>query len=361
MKDLFDVAGQVTRAGSRVPPGAAATADATAVSRLRAAGAVVLGRTRTHEFAWGLTTWHPDLGGTRNPHDLSRTVGGSSGGSAAAVATGVVPLALGTDTGCSLRLPAAWNGLVGHKPTHGLTPLDGVTPLAPSLDVVGALLRDVADARLALELLSGRPLPPPVDPRRLRLGRVATPDVSPAVGEALEQAASPWAGGVDVDLPLADRLEQLYGVVMGAEALAVHRARGWWPEHRDRYGADVRARAQRSEALTAEQQDEAARLRAELRRRVDELFRRVDVLLLPVASCGPSRTTSPDERPDGGGPLRSAVLPWTVLANLCGLPACAVPVGKDAEGLPVGVQVVGAAGSDAVVLDVAAGLEIGAR
>jgi len=357
VKDLFDVAGQPTAAGSRVPPGPAATADATALARLRAAGAVVIGRTRMHEFAWGLTTWHPELGGTRNPHDPRRTAGGSSGGSAAAVAAGVVPLALGTDTGCSLRLPAAWTGLVGHKPTHGSTPAAGVVPLAPSLDVVGALVRDAADARLALEVLGGRALPPPREAPGLRVGRVRAPATSAAVGAALDAAAARFADVVEVDLPLAGRLEQLYGVVMGVEALQVHRSRGWWPAHGDAYGTDVRGRLERSAQITSAQRAEAAVLRAELCRRTDALLSDVDLLLLPVASCGPSRTGAPDERPDDAGPLRAAVLPWTVLANLCGLPACAVPAGLDDDGLPLAVQVVGARGRDTTVLDAASMLE----
>jgi aspartyl-tRNA(Asn)/glutamyl-tRNA(Gln) amidotransferase subunit A len=355
VKDIYDVAGQVTRAGSRVPPGPAASRDATAVARLRAAGAVVLGRTRTHEFAWGLATWHPQLGGTRNPWDTRRTAGGSSGGSAAAVAAGVVPLALGSDTGCSIRLPAAWCGLVGHKPTHGLVPLDGVVPLAPSLDTGGALVRDAADARLALEVLSGRPLPAPVPVDGLRLGRAALDGLPPVVAEAL--AAT---GAREVVLPQMERLPALYGAVQGPEALAWHRATGRWPEHADAYGQDVRGRLELCEALTAEQVSAAGQDRLQLRADVARLFEDVDVLLLPVASCGPSRTASPEDRPDGRGPLRGAVMPWTVLANLCGLPACAVPVGTDAEGLPAAVQVVGRPGDDARVLDVAAALQGGA-
>src|SRR3954462_6264771 len=131
VKDLFDVAGSVTRGGSRVPPDPPPQQDATAVARLRRAGAIVVGRTRTHEFAWGLTTQHPVLGGTRNPWDLCRISGRASGGSAAAVAAGMTPLSLGTDPGCSIRLPAAFSGLVGQKPTFGSVPTDGVLPLAP--------------------------------------------------------------------------------------------------------------------------------------------------------------------------------------------------------------------------------------
>jgi aspartyl-tRNA(Asn)/glutamyl-tRNA(Gln) amidotransferase subunit A len=356
VKDLFDVRGQLTRGGSLVPPGPPAAEDAVAVRRLRQAGAVVLGRTRTHEFAWGLTTRHPELGGTHNPHDLDRVTGGSSGGSAVAVATGVVPLALGTDTGCSLRLPGAWCGVVGHKPTHGLVPADGVLPLAPSLDVVGALTRDAADARLALEVLSGRPLPPPADVTGLRVGRVEAAGAVPAVRRAVDAAAGRWAGAREVALPLADRYERLYAAVMGGEALAWHRGTGRWPASAQQYGADVRGRLERSQALTPDDLAQAASLREQLRAEVDALFEEVDLLLLPVAGCGPSRTAAPDDRPDGGGPLRSAVLPWTVLANLCGLPACAVPQGRDDDGLPVAVQVVGPPGADARVLDAASAL-----
>ena len=351
VKDLYDVAGQTTRAGSLVPPGPPAERDATAVARLREAGAVVLGRTRTHEFAWGLTTWHPTEGGTRNPWDLDRTAGGSSGGSAAAVAAGIVPLGLGTDTGCSIRLPAAWCGLVGHKPTHGSVPLDGVVPLGPSLDVGGALVRDVDDARLALEVLTGRPLPPPQPVDGLRLGRVRADGLPRPLAEALDAS-----GARDVALPMADRLPAVYAAVQGSEAVAWHRATGRWPQHADAYGADVRNRLERSAQLTEADVERARRDREQLRADTARLFEDVDLLLLPVAACGPSRTDAPDDRPDDGAPLRSAVLPWTVLANLCGLPACAVPVGRDDDGLPVALQVVGPPGQDARVLDAAAAL-----
>jgi aspartyl-tRNA(Asn)/glutamyl-tRNA(Gln) amidotransferase subunit A len=363
VKDLLDVAGQVTRAGSLVPPPPAAARDAAMVSRLRAAGAVVVGRTRTHEFAWGLTTWHPAVGGTRNPWGVDRTAGGSSGGSAAAVAAGVVPFALGTDTGCSLRLPATWCGLVGHKPTWGLVPLDGAVPLAPSLDCGGALTRTVEDARLVLSVLSGQPLDA-VDLGSPRVGRVlvravadarAAPEVERALDDVV-RALRPSAV-VDVSLPQAELLPAIYAAVQGSEAVVEHRARGWWPAHADSYGADVRNRLERASAMTAEQVAEGSLLREALRVQVDALFDELDLLVLPVASCGPSRVTDPDERPDGLGPLRGAVLPWTVLANLCGLPACAVPVGTDADGLPIGVQLVGRRGDDARILAAAERVE----
>ncbi|MCW2607996.1 MAG: gatA, partial [Frankiales bacterium] len=330
VKDLYDVAGQVTRASSDVPAGAPAERDSTAVARLRAAGAVVLGRTRTHEFAWGITTQHPRRGGTANPHDRERVPGGSSGGSAAAVASGVVPLALGTDTGASIRLPAAWCGLVGFKPTHGAVPLDGVVPLAPSLDTGGAVVRDVEDARLAHEVLSGSPLDPPVPVRGLRLG-VVTGATTAAVGDRLHEAAQRAVGAglllQDVLLPAADRVQQVYAAVQGAEALAWHRSTGRWPQHAQAYGDDVRALLVRCEQLTEDQVQQAQDERAALREAFRVLFTDVDLLLMPVAGCGPARRSDPPTTPDGSGPLRSAVLPWTVPANLAGLPACSVPAG----------------------------------
>ncbi len=352
VKDLFDVAGQVTRAGSEVPAGPPATADSPVVARLRAAGAVVLGRTRTHEFAWGITTRHPRTGGTANPADLGRVAGGSSGGSAAAVAAGVVPLAVGTDTGASIRLPAAWCGVVGFKPTHGSVPLDGVVPLAPSLDTGGPLTGDVEDARLAFEVLSGRPLPAPRPVSGLRLGVVGAPglqDVAESAGLRLSEQT--W--------PLHAELVRAYGVVQGAEALGWHRATGRWPAHAEQYGDDVRGQLERCEQITAEQLRAAQEVRAELRRHLAMLFEDVDVLLAPVALCGPATTAQPDTgRYDGvEAPLRDLVLPWTVPVNLGGLPACTVRAGVDADGLPVGVQVVGRPGADGLVLDVAAALD----
>ena len=330
VKDLFDVAGQVTRAGSGVPAGPPAARDAAAVRALRAAGAVVLGRTRTHEFAWGITTQSEVQGGTRNPHDLGRVPGGSSGGSAAAVAAGLVPLALGTDTGASIRLPAAWCGLVGHKPSYGLVDLTGAVPLAASLDHGGALVRDARDARLALAVL-GVELAPEAPTAGLRWARV---------------------DGLEDDLPdgeavaLPEGVAEVYRCVQAPEALAWHRATGRWPQHAAAYGRETRGHLERAERITEEQRAHGRAGREALRRWAAALFARVDLLLLPVATVPPPRVGDDAH-------LRAATIPWTALANLAGLPACSVPRGRDADGLPRSVQVVGPVGADARVLDAA--------
>lgn len=368
VKDLFDVRGTATRAGSRLPAPAPAAADAPAVDRLRRAGAVVLGRTRTHEFAWGLTTQHPALGGTANPWDTARVPGGSSGGSAAAVAAGLVALGLGTDTGCSIRLPAAWCGLVGHKPTYGLVPLAGAVPLAPSLDHGGALARTVADARLALEVLAGTALAPPSGVRGLRLGIVdaaATPspctgEVAAAVAAAAGRAAAAGMRPATADLPMGAQLPGLYAAVQAGESLGWHRRTGRWPALAPWYGADVRGRLRACERIEPARVAGATEARQQLRRRLAALFEQVDVLLLPVAGAGPSLRCDPDTARVAGAavPVRQVVLPWTVLSNLAGLPACSVPAGMDGDGLPIGVQVVGPAGADGRVLDVAAAVQL---
>lgn len=364
VKDLFDVAGEITEAGSRIPPsGRPAAADAEAVRLLRAAGAVVIGRTRTHEYAWGLTTQHDVLGGTRNPYETSRVPGGSSGGSAAAVAAGVVPLALGTDTAGSIRLPAAWCGLVGHKPTHGRVSLAGVVPLAPSLDHGGALVRTVPDARLALAVLAGVPVVQTQKSLRgMRIGRPIDPTLPPSGSDvdrvlqtAFDVAAAGGALVADVEVPDWQRLREVFVALQGGEALAYHRSLGHWPAKADLYDGGVRGRLAAADRLTDQDVAQARARQADLRQVVARLFESVDVLLQPVAGAGPSRVQDPDVVMVDGRmqDLRAQVLPYTLLASLCGLPACSIPAGVDADGLPVGMQVIGPQGRDDLVLDVA--------
>ena len=365
VKDLYDVADEVTTAGSRLPPtGRPAQADAEAVRLLRAAGAVVIGRTRTHEYAWGLITQHESLGGSRNPYDPTRVTGGSSGGSAAAVASGIVPLALGTDTAGSIRLPAAWCGLVGHKPSYGRVSLRGVVPLAPSFDHAGALVRTVGDARVALAVLSGVAVrkAPRRDLADVRIGLPTYPD-SPAVDaeiEATVQSAvrtAERAGAqiASVTMPSWPDLLEVFRTVQAIEALAYHRGLGHWPDHADGYGSDVRERLTMADSISSAKAAEMARRLSAIRLEVAAQMADVDVLLQPVTGSAPSAVTAPDVVHVNGTPtdLRGCVLPWTLLASVCGLPACAVPAGFDRSGMPIGLQVIGRWGDDDGVLDVA--------
>ena len=356
VKEIFDVAGTFTTAGTEVAFATApAVDDAPAVARLRRAGAVLVGRTRSHEFAWGITTRHPRLGGVVNPHDPTRVAGGSSGGSAAAVAAGLVDVALGTDTGGSTRIPAAFCGVVGYKPAYGRIPLDGVVPLAPTLDHVGVLATSVADAVRTADIAAGDPPTPllPVDPAELRIG-VAGPVAS------VDELRALGATVTIVELPdVAD----VHQTIQRTEALAVHRAMGTWPAQADRYGADVRARFEHAETVTDEEAAAAYALRARL---IDEETTRLadlDAVVLPVAPCGPSRIDDPDHVVVDGTrvPLRDVVMPYTFYANVVGFPAFSVPVGVDADGMPVGLQLLAVPGRAPRLAAVAALVASGSR
>ena len=239
VKDVIDVAGMPTTAASkildRVPE-----RDAECVARLRAAGAAIVGKLNTHEFAFGALTNSPHFGPARNPWDLERTTGGSSGGSGAAVAAGLVDLALGTDTAGSVRIPAAFCGVTGHRPTAGLVPNEGVLPVAWTLDAVGPLARTADECRRALEIMSGRSLP--AGPGR-RIGLVTRlfEEADPAVAAVCEEAARTLPGSHEpVELPLLDEIATITQLVMLPEAAAAHL--GWLRTRLADYGADVRAR-----------------------------------------------------------------------------------------------------------------------
>ncbi len=366
VKEIFAVRGLPWTAGSLVRRDVVADHDAETVAALRAAGAGIVGVTRSHEFAWGLPTWHQVLGGPRNPWDTRRICGGSSGGSAAAVAAGMVPVALGSDTGCSIRLPAAFCGVVGFKPSHGRIGTGGVVPLAPSFDHVGVIAAEVTDAARVLRVL-GVPIGAPVRTglQGLAVGVARAPQGLPlpterahCVQAAVETCADLGARIVGVDLPAADRVAQAYVQVQRGEAYAVHtRELGTWPGRAADYGDDVRRHLERAEAAGADEYAAGIRLTLALREETARVLADVDLLLTPVAACAPGFTDRPHEADVAGRPvaLRDAVLPYTQLQDVCGLPACTVPAGADADGMPVGVQLTGRPWADAEVLT-AAGL-----
>ncbi|MFJ5677891.1 amidase [Streptomyces sp. NPDC093097] len=358
LKDLIDVAGMATTASSRVRSGHRADADSTVVARLTEAGAVLVGKTHTHEFAYGLTT--PQ---THNAWDPSRVAGGSSGGSAVAVAAGAAGFALGTDTGGSIRVPAALNGIVGLKPTYGLVPRHGVTALSWSLDHVGPLTRTVEDAALVLPALAGpdprdpASLPTPLaDHRRpdgtdltgLRVGvprnyffdRV-TPDVETAVRRAIDRMATLGARLVDVDIPLTPYIQATQWGLMVPEATANHeRTLRTVP---DRYADDVRVLLEAGALLPAGDYLRAQRARTLMREAWTRLLDEVDVIAAPTVPL----TAVPADQETiswSDGTVESVSDAYVRLcapANITGVPSLSIPVGHDRAGMPIGMQLLG--------------------
>lgn len=381
VKELFDVGGAVTTYGSAIFADHRPVRDAAAVQALRQAGAIVMGLTRSHEFGWGITTQHPVLGGTRNPWDLSRVPGGSSGGSAAALATGMVPLALGTDTGGSIRIPAGYCGVAGLKPSYGRISAAGVVPLAPSLDHPGPMARTSADLGLAfLALTEEMPGAGGLGERGMidaaeaagklaGLGAGIVPDLhltplAPDHRKIFDRAvtAIEGAGAIIRELGVADagELRPAFAAIQMAEAHHVHhRILGLFPGRAAAYGADVRRRLEMAADVTLDQYLTASDGARRARREFASLLRQSDVLITPVAGGGPSLIASPDTSRAGGHEVafRDLVMDYTVPQNLTGLPACVIPAGFDDDGIPVGLQVTAGPGGDLTALRVAAGLE----
>jgi aspartyl-tRNA(Asn)/glutamyl-tRNA(Gln) amidotransferase subunit A len=344
IKDLFATRGLRTTGGSRILRDWIPTSDAAAVARLRAAGTILLGKTNLHEFAYGVTTGNPWYGTARNPWDPKRIPGGSSGGSAIAVVTGQTAAALGSDTGGSIRIPAALCGCVGLKPTYGSIPLDGAIPLGFSLDHAGPLTRTVDDARILFEVLAGR-----------RLGRVKTAGLRVGVldGPLLERVEdgvrSRVAAGIDrlrsaglrvrtVELPWLDWTVAMQLVTLRAEASAVHRR---WLRRRPRsYGRDVRTRLQLGALVSGSEYALAQRARVRLREALWRTFQTVDILALPTTPIvAPPIGLPAIHWPDGPEPVDGALVRLTQPFNLAGVPALTVPCGR-IDGLPVGLQLV---------------------
>jgi aspartyl-tRNA(Asn)/glutamyl-tRNA(Gln) amidotransferase subunit A len=367
VKDLIDVAGLPTRCGSAVLADAApARHDATVVARLRAAGAVVVVKTHTHEFGYGPTGDVAVEGPCRNPHDPQRITGGSSSGSAALVAAGLVPLAVGTDTGCSARTPAALCGVVGLKPALGALPTTGVFPLSETCDHIGLLGRDVDTVGVAFGALTGRRIDPSIPLTGTVVGRptdsywqVHDPEINAAVDRAA--AALHAAGAIlrETSMPGIEELAATYPVIIGAEAYATHGR--WLAQRPGDYQPATAARLHTVGTYTATDYITAQRTR---RRLVTELTARmraegIDLLLLPTT---PLRATPIGARqvdaPDGTQiAVVPALLSLTLPFNLLGWPAVSVPA-PGVTGLPVGVQVAAVRGGEQAVL--AAGTRIAA-
>lgn len=358
VKDLIDIAGQVTTSGSLVRP-RRAEADAECVRRLRAAGAVIVGKNVLHEFAYGATGDRSAHGASRNPWDVNKISGGSSGGSAVATAAGMVPLAVGTDTAGSVRVPAALCGVAGFKPAYAAISTAGVRPLAASLDHVGVFATTAAGVADAYAVMAGRPVHP--GDAATRVGWVdpecfapCDPAIVTCVRDALEQA------GITVDATAvlsfsAGELFSVLSILQAGEAYAEHVDDLAGHEHT--IDAEVVERLQRGRDTAAWQYVHACRQRDTLRAAAAELFDRFDVLAMPTV---PTVATDLDQRAHeiDGRPVevRSALLSLTCPWNLTGHPALSVPAGT-VSGLPIGVQLIASPGNENMLFEMASRIE----
>lgn len=373
VKDLFDVAGIPTLAGSKInaenPP---ATEDATLVKRLKAAGAILVGALNMDEFAYGFTTENVHYGATRNPHDLDRSAGGSSGGSAAAIAAGLVPFSLGSDTNGSIRVPSSFCGVFGLKPTYGRLSRSGAYPFVGSLDHVGPFARSVRDIALLFDLMQGHDPSDPVCTTRspefclpeLSKGseglRIAIADeyfaksAEPEVFAALEQVAQALNVTQRVTLPAAGRARAAAFVITATEGANLH-----FEELRTRpqdFDFAVRDRLLAGALVPGHWYLQAQRFRQWFRDRVREVFQEVDIILAPSTPCVAPRIGQQTMNLDGQEMLvRPNLGIFTQPLSFIGLPIISVPVKRD--GLPIGIQIIAAPYNESLVLRVAAELE----
>jgi len=366
-----------TTAGSKILKDFIPQHDAAVVTQLKEAGVIILGKTNLHEFAYGVTTNNPHFGPTRNPWDLSRIPGGSSGGSAAAVAAGLCYGSIGTDTGGSIRIPAALCGIVGLKPTFGRVSVADVIPLSPGLDCVGPLARSAADAAVLLDPIFVRgtkelPLRSAAKTARksgttFRLGvprevffDVVDENVWMVFHEALRALRKLRAHLIDVSVPLLKETEDAGNQIAWAEATHYHQHAGWFPSHAADYGEDVRTRLELGAKVPA-----TAYLHAlEQRESFIGSFHasmadaKLDALVVPTTPI-PAPAIGEETTPvcSTNHPTRALLLRNNRPANLAGLPAISIHCGFTPDGLPIGLQLIGSVTDEALLLRIAHAFE----
>ena len=366
VKDLIATAGIRTTAGSRILADWVPARSAPVVRALEAAGWVMTGKTNTHEFAFGTTNDNPHYGAARNPWNPSLTTGGSSGGSAAAVAAGDVPMALGTDTAGSVRIPAALCGCVGFKPGWGVVPARGVIPLAPSLDTVGFLSATVADSARAFgAVMKSVPRSP------FSIPRLSGVTIGIIESHAFDRVEDEIVASIETALALLERrgarirriAAGLFADVMEVgvplvrfEAWQYHRQ--WFPDRREEYGPDVARSLDAASKLTAADYRGAKRGRSAMERSARRLLGEVDLLAGPTVpvTAFPNRVAFEPVAPGGDMP-RFALTRLTYPFSLSRLPAITVPSGLSSRQLPIGLQFAAGPGRETFLLGVAAAYE----
>jgi len=376
LKDNICTAGIRTTAGSKILKDFIPTEDAAVVGQLKNAGPVILGKTNMHEFAYGVTSNNPHFGPVHNPWDLSRIPGGSSGGSAAAVAAGLCYGSIGSDTGGSIRIPASLCGVVGLKPTLGRVSVEGVIPLSPKLDCVGPLARTVYDAALLLEPIlqrvKGEPSPralekSPAKPRKFTLGipkqfflDVVSQDVHFVFDEAIRLLKKQGARLKELSLPLLKETEDAGNQIAWAEATHYHQQAAWFPARSADYGDDVRSRLEMGTRVSATIYLSALELREKFIQQFHLTLEAagVDALAVPTTPItAPLIGQEAIHLGDKDHSTRALLLRPNRPANLAGVPAISVPCGFTPAGLPVGLQFIGAGSHEHLLLQIAHAFE----
>ena len=384
LKDNIYTAGIRTTAGSRILKDFVPERDAPVVTRLKEAGAVLVGKTNMHEFAYGVTTNNPHHGPARNPWDEKRIAGGSSGGSAVALAAGLCHLSVGTDTGGSIRIPAGLCGVVGLKTTLGRVEVTDVIPLAPSMDCVGPMARSVEDAAALFAVLvgdgqsSGKAKKPRGKNKhaeatadgssQLRLGlprqfffEMNSPEVEKLFEEALGSLRKLGAIFKDVSIPLLLETESAGNRLGFAEATLYHQRMKWFPERAAEYGDDVRARLIMGARLAAPDYLRALEERQKFIEQMRQAMEseQIDALVVPTTPIAAPLIREEKTRVrDTDHPTRAMLLRHNRPANLAGVPAISVPCGFTAAGLPVGIEFIGVANADERLLQIASVFEV---
>jgi aspartyl-tRNA(Asn)/glutamyl-tRNA(Gln) amidotransferase subunit A len=365
VKDLYDTKGIRTTAGSKFFSDNIPAEDAFVVQKIKKAGGKIVGKTNTHEIALGVTNNNPHFGACKNPWDITRTPGGSSGGSAVAVSTGMAMAALGTDTGGSIRIPAALCGVVGLKPTYGRISLRGILPLSWNLDHAGPLTRKVEDAALMLQVMGGYDEKDPTTVKTLpgdysshlrdgmenrKVGLAvgsfmddADPEVLQAVRDAAAIFKKQGANIIEVNVDFLKEAALANTLITQADGAAFHRER--LEQHPDWFGEDVRKRLQNGAAFTAIEYILARRTQAETIRKLETLFESFDTLLLPTTPI-----TAPILEGENALERARVLTRFTAPFNLSGIPALSIPCGFGSGNLPIGLQIISRAWNEAGIL-----------